>query len=239
MSGAVLTLHHLPNSRSQRIVWLLEELQLPYELVLHQPSPSAGLGVATLKSVHRLGKVPTLVDHSGPEPVVLAESGAIVEYLLVRHGHGRLQPPLAGAEGVRALYWRHFAEGSLMPYLAMKLVFAGVWQRTPWLLRPAVWPVVWSVNRFYLNPNLRTALDWMEQQLQGQTWLAGDTFSAAEVLMGFLLEAAVGRLTTADEYPNLHGLLARIQARPAYQQALQRGQWSATQHARHWAGLKY
>ncbi len=93
--------------------------------------------------------------------------------------------------GVRALYWRHFAEGSLMPYLAMKLV------------------------------------------------LAGDAFSAAEVLMGFLLEAVVGRLTTADEYPNLHGLLARIQARPAYQQALQRGEWSATQHARHWAGLKY
>lgn len=240
MSQTLLTLHHLPNSRSQRIVWLLEELGLPYELVIHRAAARSAQPIDSLLAVHPLGKVPILMIQTTQGTLALAESGAIVEYLLGLDSAGRLHASPGRADALADLYWRHFAEGSLMPYLAMKLVFGGIWQRTPWLLRPTVWPVVWTVRRVYLNPNLRRELDWIERHLHLLAWFGGEHFSAADVLMGFLLEAVVaGGLAKPESHPRICDFVARIKARPAYQQALQRGQWSAQQHARYWACLAH
>lgn len=230
----MLTVHHLENSRSHRVIWLLEELGLDYEVVVHARSADKRESPPSLTRLHPLGKAPLLCDGEG----VLAETGAIFEYLLERYGDGRLQPALTSPDRVRYLYWRHFAEATLMPYLAMKLVFAGVEQRAPWLLKPLVIPICRAVGAAYLNPNLRRALDFVEQHLAGHAWFAGAEFSAADVLIAFHLEAVAGRTAPVATHPHISAFVERVRARPAYQRAVQRGHWSAEAHAQYWGFLK-
>ncbi len=201
----MLTVHHLNNSRSQRVLWLLEELQLPYEIVRHQRNPKTMLAGPELKAVHPLGKSPILQDGE----VVLAETGAVVQWIVDRHGGGRLKPDPASPDYVRWLHFLHYAEGSAMSPLLLKLVIG----RLGLLGRPA---------RPYVDGQIKLQLDYLEGQLTGRPWFAGD-FSAADVMLSFPLEAARMRGGLDASRPALHDFLGRIHARPAYRLALEKG----------------
>lgn len=229
-----LTVHHLDNSRSQRVLWLLEELGLDYEVVLHTRASDPRQAPASLARIHPLGKAPVLCDGD----LVLAETGAIFEYLMERYAAGRLQPAPGTPERLDYLYWRHFAEASLMPYLAMKLLFGGMVKRAPLIARPLLIPVARVVGALYLNPNLRREIDFIEAHLGTHAWFAGADFSAADVLIAFHLEAITGRMAPAADYPRIAAFVTRVRERPAYRRAAERGGWSPAAHDRYWAFLK-
>ena len=217
----MITLHHLENSRSQRVLWLLEELGLPYELRLYKRNPQTMLAPPELTQVHPLGKSPVITEGD----VTVAESGAIVEYLLDTHGQGRMRPAPGTPERLRYTYWLHFAEGSAMPFLLLKLVFDKV--RTapvPFFVKPVVKAIAAKVTDGFVAPNLMRQLAFMEAELaQRGPWFAGAEFSAADVQMSYPVEAAAARSGLSPTSPALTDWLARIHARPAYQRALAAG----------------
>ena len=216
----MITLHHLENSRSQRVLWLLEELGVPYEVRRYERDRKTMLAPPELARVHPLGKSPVITDGD----VTVAESGAIVEYLLDSRGQGRLRPAAGTPEQRRYTYWLHFAEGSAMPPLLMKLVFDKV--RTapvPFFVKPVVRAIADKVTRSFIAPNIERQLDFMEAELATRPWFAGDEFSAADIQMSFPLEAAAARAGLGPSRPRLMDWLARIHARPAYQRALAAG----------------
>lgn len=216
----MIILHHLENSRSQRVLWLLEELELPYEIVRYQRDPDTLLAPQDLRKIHPLGKSPVIVD----EGVTVAESGAILEYLIERHGNGRLAPPQNSPQRPRYTYWMHYAEGSPMPLLLMKLVFSRIRRSpAPFFVRPVLRAVVDRVSNYFLDPQLRLHLDYMEAELAHAPWFVGDEFTAADIQMSFPLEAAASRAGLDERRPHLMDWLRRIHARPAYQRALERG----------------
>ena len=216
----MIIVHHLENSRSQRILWLLEELGIAYQVQRYARDRKTMLAPPELKAVHPLGKSPVISD-SG---VVIAETGAIIEHLVERHGNGRLMPTPGSAEHRRYRYWLHYAEGSLMPLLVMKLIFSKTTVApTPWLIRPIAKAIANGVGQWYLDPNLKLHLGVIEQELAATGWFAGAELSAADVIMSFPLEAAVARGGAANGYPNIAAFLARIQARPAWTTALAKG----------------
>lgn len=216
----MITVHHLNNSRSQRVLWLLEELGLPYEIVHHQRDPQTMLAPAALRAVHPLGKSPVLTD--GAETV--AESGAIIEYLLEVHGAGRLRPAPGTPEARRFTYWLHFAEGSAMPPLLLKLVFGRVQSAPmPFFVKPIAKGIAAKVLQSFVEPNLKAQLDFMEAELSTRPWFAGEDFSAADIQMSFPLEAAAQRAGLDASRPQLMDWLRRIHARPTYRRALERG----------------
>lgn len=218
----MITVHHLENSRSQRVLWLLEELGTPYAVQRYARNPVTMLAPPELKAVHPLGKSPVIDD----DGTVVAESGAIVEYLVDTHGGGRLKPSLGTPEARRYTYWLHFAEGSLMPPLLVALIFAKVrGAKLPFFVKPIVKGIAAQVHKAYIDPNVNNLLAFMEAELQQREWFAGDTFTAADVQMSYPLEAAAaGRAGfTAQSHPKLHAWLMRCQARPAYQRALAAG----------------
>ncbi|MFN9746462.1 MAG: glutathione S-transferase family protein [Betaproteobacteria bacterium] len=218
----MITVHHLENSRSQRVLWLLEELGTPYTVRRYARHPVTLLAPPELKAVHPLGKSPVIDD----DGTVVAESGAIVEYLVDTHGGGRLKPPPGTPEARRYTYWLHFAEGSLMPPLLVALIFARVrGAKVPFFVKPILKGIAAQVHKAYIDPNLNNLLAFMEAELQQREWFAGDAFTAADVQMSYPLEAAAaGRAGfTAQSHPRLHAWLMRCQARPAYQRALAAG----------------
>lgn len=216
----MLTVHHLENSRSQRLLWLLEELEVPYEIRRYARDPKTLLAPPGLRKVHPLGKSPVITDGD----LTLAESGAIIEYVLERYGQGRLAPPPGSAARRRLTYWLHYAEGSLMPLLVMKLVFARVEKApAPFFVRPLIRAIVRNVNRAYLDRELHLHLGYLEGELTRGEWFAGESFSAADVQMSFPVEAAFARGGAASGYPRLRAWLERIQARPAWRRALEKG----------------
>ena len=216
----MITVHHLNNSRSQRVLWLLEELGLAYEVKRYARDPKTMLAPPELAAVHPLGKSPVITDGK----VTVAESGAIVEYLLDTYGQGRLRPPPGTAEGRQFTYWLHFAEGSAMPPLLMKLVFDKV--RTapvPFFIKPVVKAIADKVTKSFIAPNLQRQFDFMEAELAKRPWFAGAKFSAADIQMSFPIEAAAARAGLDASRPRLMDWLERIHARPAYQRALEVG----------------
>lgn len=216
----MITVHHLENSRSQRVLWLLEELALPYEIRQYKRDPQTMLAPPELRAVHALGKSPVISD--GPR--VVAESGAIIEYLVERHGGAHLMPPPGSDEHLRYRYWLHFAEGSAMPPLLLKLIFSRVASAPmPFFVRPIARGIAAKVLAGFVDPNLRTQLDFMEAELGRSAWFAGPQFSAADIQMSFPLEAARQRAGLDASRPRLHAFLQRIHARPAYQRARDRG----------------
>jgi glutathione S-transferase len=218
--AAMITVHHLENSRSQRVLWLLEELSLPYEVRRYERDAKTMLAPPALKQVHPLGKSPVITDGR----LTVAETGAIVEYLVDGPGGGRLKPEPGTAARRRYTYWLHFAEGSAMPPLLMKLVFDQVRAaRVPFFIKPILNTVADKVTRSYIQPNLDGQLAFMEAELNARQWFAGDTFTAADVMMSFPLEAAAARAGLDERYPRLTAWLARIHQRSAYKAALERG----------------
>lgn len=214
----MIVVHHLNHSRSQRVLWLLEELGLPYRIEFYERDRKTMLAPPALRKIHPLGKSPVVVDGD----LVLAESGAIVETLVERHGEGRLAPAPGTPERLRYRYWLHYAEGSLMPPLLMKLVFDQV-EKAPLVVRPIAKAISAKVNAAFIQPNLRTHLDFLEGELAKSPWFAGEAFSAADIQMSFPLEAAAARAGLDHRRPRLMDWLARIHARPAYQAALDKG----------------
>ncbi|MGB3768351.1 MAG: glutathione S-transferase [Phormidesmis sp.] len=217
----MITVHHLNNSRSQRILWLLEELGLEYDIKRYQRDPETMLAPDALRKVHPLGKSPVITDGE----FTLAESGAIIEYLIDRYGNGRLIPPPNTPERLRYTYWLHYAEGSAMPPLVMKLVFGQVEQKTPFFLRPLAGAIVGAAKSSYINPQIQLNLDYMESTLEESLWFAGSEFTAADIQVSFPVEAAAADSLDAEgaERTKLKDFLTRIHDRPAYQKALERG----------------
>ena len=214
----MLTVHHLNQSRSQRILWLLEELGVPYEIAHYQRDKKTMLAPPELLKVHPLGKSPVITDGGN----TVAESGAIIEYLLERYGHGRFKPKAGTPEALRYTYWLHYAEGSLMPFLVMKLVFGRVKTAPmPFFIRPVAKSIVGKVEKGFLNPNLKTHMDFVESELGKSTWFAGEEFSAADIQMSFPVEAALTR--AGNKWPKAAEFLARCKARPGYQASINRG----------------
>ena len=216
----MITVHHLNNSRSQRILWLLEELGVEYEIKRYQRDPATMLAPPSLREVHPLGKSPVVTDGGD----TLAESGAILEYLVARYGNGRLIPPAGTPERLRYTYWLHYAEGSAMPPLLLKLVFDRVETGPmPFFVRPIAKGIAQKVKSAFITPQLEMHLDYMEAELGKSEWFAGNELTAADVQMSFPLEAASGRAGLNASRPRLMAFLRRIHARPAYRRALERG----------------
>jgi glutathione S-transferase len=214
----VITVHHLNHSRSQRVLWLLEELELPYEIKYYERDPLTRLAPPSLKAVHPLGKSPVLVD----EGVTVAETGAIVEYLVEKAG-GRLKPAPGTADWRRWTYWIHFAEGSLMPQLLLDLVLTALPGRAPAPLQEAAKAAAEAARLAYASPNLKTMFDYVESELAMRPWFAGEDFSAADVMMSFPLEAGGARACAFEGRRKIEAFVERIHARPAYRKALARG----------------
>jgi len=216
----MITVHHLNNSRSQRVLWLLEELGLPYEIKKYQRDAKTMLAPPELLQVHPLGKSPVITD----DGQTIAETGAIIEYLLERHGNGRLAPAIGTPERLRWRYWLHFAEGSAMPPLLLKLIFERIKVTPmPFFAKPIAKGLSNKVLAAMVEPNLKRQLDFMEAELGRGEWFAGPEFSAADIQMSFPLEAAAQRAGLDASRPKLMAFLRRIHARPAYRRALERG----------------
>jgi glutathione S-transferase len=217
----MVTVHHLNNSRSQRVLWLLEELGVPYDVKRYQRDAKTMLAPPALLAIHPLGKSPVITDGEG---LTVAESGAIVEYLVDRYGGGRLIPRAGTPERMRYTYWLHYAEGSAMPPLLLKLIFDRIATAPmPWPVSAVARRISGSVQGAFIGPQLTRHLDFMESELTVRPWFAGDEFTAADVQMSFPLEAAAARAGLNSSRPKLMSFLDRIHARDAYKRALERG----------------
>lgn len=214
-----ITVHHLNDSRSQRILWLLEELGLEYEIKRYERDRETMLAPASLREVHPLGKSPVITDGE----LTLAESGAIVEYLVERYGDGRLSPKPETPERLRYTYWLHYAEGSAMPPLVMQLIFNQIEQKSPFFLRPIAKVITGTVKETYIEPQITQHLSYMEAELEKNTWFVGSEFTAADIQLSFPLEAAATYSNLNASHPQLKAFLERIHERSAYQKALERG----------------
>jgi len=216
----MIVVHHLNNSRSQRVLWLLEELGLEYEIKRYQRDAKTMLAPPELRAVHPLGKSPVISDGDD----TLAESGAIIEYLVDKYGQGRLSPAAGTPDFLRYRYWLHYAEGSLMSPLLLKLVFDKI-ERSPmpFFAKPIAKAISSKTKAAFINPQIRTHLDYLEGELGKSEWFAGDAFSAADIQLSFPLEAAAARGGLNNTRPKLVAFLERIHARPAYRRAIERG----------------
>jgi glutathione S-transferase len=222
----MLTVHHLETSRSQRILWLLEELGVPYELKVYRRNPATRLAPPELKAVHPLGKSPVITD----DGEVIAESGAIVEYIVEKYGSrgqgelAHLQPAPGTAEYRQCRYWMHYCEGSLMNWLVMKLVFVSIPNRPmPFFARPIARAICGKVQEQLVDPNLQAATAFIEGHLSRNRWFAGRDITMADFQMSFGVEALLARSTGTATHPHLSEYHARIRARPAYQRAEAKG----------------
>ena len=216
----MITVHHLNNSRSQRVLWLLEELGVEYEIRRYQRDATTMLAPPELRAVHPLGKSPVITD----DGVTIAESGAIVEYLVETYAKGRLVPPNGTPEKLRYTYWLHFAEGSAMLPLVMKLIFDRLETAPmPFFVKPIAKGIAGKVKAGFIQPNLKAQLDYMESELGKTTWFAGSEFSAADIQMSFPVEAAEARGGLDTTRPKLMGFLDRIHAMPSYKRAIEKG----------------
>ena len=222
----MLTVHHLETSRSQRILWLLEELGVPYELKVYRRNPATRLAPPELKAVHPLGKSPVITD----DGEVIAESGAIIEYIVEKYGSrgqgelAHLQPAPGTAEYRQCRYWMHYCEGSLMNWLVMKLVFVSIPNRPmPFFARPIARAICGKVQEQLVDPNLQAATAFIEGHLSRNRWFAGRDITMADFQMSFGVEALLARATGTAAHPHLSEYHARIRARPAYQRAEAKG----------------
>lgn len=214
----MITVHHLENSRSQRVLWLLEELGIEYEIRHYKRNPKTSLAPPELTQVHPLGKSPVITDGDK----TIAESGAITEYLIDTYGNGKFKPEPGTPEAMKNTYWMHYAEGTLMPLMVMTLIFNRV-EQAPLLVRPIAKGISAQVKKAYLNPNTRRNLDFVEAELGKNTWFTGEGLAGADFQMIFPLEAASVRARLSDTHPNIKAYIDRVHALPAFQRGLEKG----------------
>ncbi len=216
----MITVHHLENSRSLRILWLLEELDLEYQLQLHKRDPKTSLAPPELLAVHPLGKAPIITD----DDITVAETGAIIEYLVDRYDNGRLRPSEPGAAKQQYTYWLHYAEGTFMPYMVFSLVMHRIeTAKVPFFIKPIAKGIAGKVRSSFLSPNIKRNLQFMESHLSSNQWFCGDTMTAADIQMSFPLQAARSRTDLSANYPALNQFVETIEALPAYQRAIEKG----------------
>lgn len=216
----MIIVHHLNHSRSQRILWLLEELGVPYEIKRYERDPKTMLAPPSLRKVHPLGKSPVVTDGG----LTLAESGAIIDYLIERYGDGRLSPAAGTPDKLRYTYWLHYAEGSAMSPLLLKLVFDKIETAPmPFFVRPIAKAISGKAKSSFIEPQISQHLDYLEAELGKGAWFVGDEFSGADIQLSFVVEAAAARAGLNKSRPRLMNYLERIHARPAYMRALERG----------------
>ena len=216
----MIVVHHLNNSRSQRILWLLEELGLTYDIKRYERDNTTMLAPPALSKIHPLGKSPVVTD----DDLTLAESGAIIEYLVERYGEGCFAPTRELPAYLRYRYWLHYAEGSIMPPLLLKLVFDKIeTSPMPFFVKPIAKAISGKAKSSFIMPQINTHLDYLENELSKGKWFVGDDFTAADVQLSFPIEAAAARGGLDASRPRLMDYLKRIHARPAYLRALERG----------------
>ncbi|WP_206485949.1 glutathione S-transferase [Thalassotalea sp. G2M2-11] len=216
----MLTVHHLNNSRSQRILWALEELGVNYEVQRYEREPGSNLAPTSLKAIHPLGKSPVITD----QDKTIAESGAIIEYLVSQYPAAGLKPELGTEAHQQYLYWLHFAEGSLMPQLLLKLAFEKVSKKPmPFFVRSIAKGLTKKVMDGYVGPNIESNMKFIEEHLKAHEWFAGDQLSGADIQMSFPLEACVAKGLDSTMYPHIYAYVKKIHARSAYKRALEVG----------------
>ncbi len=216
----MIIVHHLENSRSQRVLWLLEELGVGYDVKRYERDKTTSLAPPELKKVHPLGKSPVIEDDGR----VIAETGAMIDYILDHHGSGRMRPAFGTPEFEQYRYWLHYSEGSAFPPLLLKLILTRMASaKMPFFAKPIAKKIVQGALDGFVDPQLRLHFDFIEGQLGKSEWFAGPEFSGADIIMSFPLEAAASRGAVGKKAPNIEAFLKRIHARPAYQKALSRG----------------
>ncbi|MGE3319178.1 MAG: glutathione S-transferase family protein [Candidatus Berkiella sp.] len=215
----MIIVHHLNNSRSHRIIWLLEELGVEYVIKNYQRNSKTFAAPDSLKAIHPLGLSPVITDGE----TTVAESGAIIEYLLFTYGQHRLKPLEGTPDWLQFNYWMHFAEGTLMPMLFLKLVFDNVVHHSPFLVKPIVRTINKKVNSYLISPRLTKYVSLLESTLAKQTWLAGNEFSAADIQMGIPLLWAAEIPSLVANQSHIQAFLERIQKRPAFMEAVAKG----------------
>ena len=213
----MIVVHYLENSRAHRILWLLEELGLDYEVKLYRRDKNFR-APPELKKAHPLGKSPVIEDGD----LRLAESGAIVEYLIAKAGASELLRTYGDPTYPAYLYFLHGAEGSDMPVMVNRLVFSSIKPRSPALLRPIAGKIADQLDQMMVAPMLPPMFDEWNDALSGTGWFAGE-FSAADIMMSYPVKAASARANAAEGRPAVQAFVERIEARPAYQRALERG----------------
>lgn len=213
----MLTVHHLENSRSHRVLWLLEELGVDYDIDRYERNPETMRAPPELREVHPLGKSPVMTEDGR----TVAESGAILEYILDEHGDGELRPDEGTDAYLRYRYWMHYAEGSAMPVLLMKLVFRELPEQAPWLMGPLLRPISKMVSSEYLNPEIDRHLEFWAEELEGQKYFVDDTFTAADIQMSYPLAGALSDRGVSEEHAHLEEVLERLRDRDAFQRALE------------------
>jgi glutathione S-transferase len=214
----MVTVHHLNNSRSQRILWLLEELGVDYDIEKYERNPKTKLAPKSLRKVHPLGKAP-VVTHDGN---AIAESGAIIEYLVDVFDDGALRPDPETPEFLQYRYFMHYAEGSAMTPFLLKVVFSELPRQSPLPAKPLMAVVAKTVDKMYISGQIDLHVDFWERELSQRPWFAGQYFTAVDIQMSFPLEAAVSNLDMS-RYPKVRDFVERIHARPEYQAAIERG----------------
>ena len=216
----MITVHHLENSRSQRILWLLEELELEYDIRKYRRDPVTNLAPPELLALHPLGKAPVVTDGEH----TLAESGAIIEYLVDTYGQGRLRPNAGTPAALAYVYWLHYAEGSFMPLMLLSLIVGRIETAPmPFFAKPIAKGIVAKIRGGYLDANVKRNIEFLESSLQHSPWFCGDELTAADIQMSFAVDAAAVRALSGGAYPNLSAFLERMRARPAYQRAIEKG----------------
>ncbi|WP_152022010.1 glutathione S-transferase [Candidatus Uabimicrobium amorphum] len=216
----MITVHHLESSRSQKILWLLEELQLEYKIEHYKRNKVTNLAPPELKKIHPLGKSPVVTDGEN----VIAETGAIIEYFVDKYTDKNLKPAAGTPEYMRYTYWLHTAEGSIMPLLVMKLIFGVISTKSPFFVRPIAKAISGQVNNSYIMPGLNNMFAYIEAELNRSSWLAGDQFSAADIIMSNPVEGAIAQgVVSPNQHPKIYDFLTRIQQREGYQKSVEKG----------------
>ena len=215
-----LIVHHLENSRSHRILWLLEELGVDYEIKSYKRNETTSLAPSELSTVHPLGKSPVITDGE----VTVAESGLIVEYLIEKYGNGRLMPAIGTPEHLQFRYWMHYAEGTLMPLFLIALVLNRIETApVPFFLKPVTRQISTKAMEGYAGPNIELNLEYLNTTLQQTGWFCGDEMTGADILLSFPIEAAATQIDLEEGYPALYEFQQRIRELPAYQSAIEKG----------------
>jgi glutathione S-transferase len=215
----VITVHHLENSRSQRILWLLEELGVEYEIKHYKRDSETMLAPPALQKLHALGKSPIVTD----DGLTFAESGAIVEYLVDKYDDGGFRPATGTSAGYAYTYWLHYAEGTFAPLMMISLIVGRIESAPlPFFLKPVTKGIATKLRAGYLDPNINRNLDFMESNLSRSLWFCGDELTAADIQMSFAIEAAAVR-SDLSKFPNIAGFIERMHARPAYQRGIEKG----------------